>query len=80
MVVQRGVGYFHVSTSAFLVPSLLIEGPMVTDFHTGMETVAPTGITVYGDPSAYNRLFTVAENYPNIWNDIGGVVNIPESE
>lgn len=53
---------------------------MVTDFHTGMETVAPTGITVYGDPSAYNRLFTVAENYPNIWNDIGGVVNIPESE
>lgn len=60
--------------------SLVLRAPTGTEFHTDMEIVTSNGITVYGDPSAYNRLSTVAENYPTIWNDIGGVVNVPESE
>ncbi len=54
-----------------LVPSL------VPVFHTSMETTLPNGIMVYGDPSAFNRLSTVAESFPT-WNDIGGVVDVPE--
>ena len=53
---------------------------IATDLRTNMETVMPNGITVYGDPSAYTRLSTVAETYPNIWNDIGGVIDVPESD
>ena len=44
------------------------------------ERVMPNGVTIYGDSSAYNRLSTVAEAYPEIWRDSGGTVNIPEKD
>ena len=46
-----------------------------------LETVMPNDITVFGDQSAYNRLSTVADAYPEIWRDTGeGTVNVPEEQ
>ena len=64
--------------SASSVPDVSISEATVSP--TPLETVMPNGITVFGDSSAYNRLSTVAEAYPEIWRDTGGTVNVPEEQ
>ena len=45
-----------------------------------LETVHPSGVTVYGDPTTYNRLANVIEDFPLLFTDRATTVDVPESD
>lgn len=51
-----------------------------TQIDPNLEHVMPNGITVYGTPEVASQIASVAEEFPEIWQDQGTTVNIPEEE
>lgn len=45
-----------------------------------LEHVMPNGITVYGTPEVATQIASVADEFPEIWEDQGTTVEIPEEE
>ena len=79
--VLSGVPSPSASESALAIPTVqptAAEAPM--QLNPSLEHVLPGGITVYGSPTVANRLASVADEFPEIWNDQGTTVDIPEDQ
>jgi hypothetical protein len=44
------------------------------------KTILPGGITIYGDAHAVDTFTGVVNEFPDLWNDTGKFIEIPESE
>ena len=44
------------------------------------KTAMPNNVTVYENQSAYSRMSTIVDAYPDIWRDSGGVVDVSEED
>ena len=47
---------------------------------TQTEFIHPTGVTIHGAPQARSVISETIECFPNLWQDTGNVVNVPDSE
>ena len=67
-----------VNPIASTVPT--VQQPLPATIDPQLETVLPSGITVYGSPDVATQLAAVADEFPTIWNDQGTTVDIPEEQ
>ena len=70
------VGSLQTATSS--MPSAASSTPIVID--PSLEHVMPSGITAYGPYDDAVRIANVANEFPEIWQDTGTTVDIPEEE
>lgn len=57
-----------------------MAGTAGTQIDLKLEHVMPNGITVYGTPEVATQIASVADEFPEIWEDQGNTVDIPEEE
>jgi len=57
---------------------MLTAAAYYTNMKTSLEHKLENGVTIYGDPATTSQIEAVINDYPQLWQDHGNVVDVPE--